>query len=84
MNYFAFDFKHGNATIGKPNRITGYRDLAGQLAVFTNKKDRDDWINKGQHRGKITKKAARGTCLGMTVRDYNDHVKCLTNEFIGE
>lgn len=69
-----------NATTGNPNRITGYCSKWGELHAFNTRKERDDFCDTYNNRHncypqKTNRKDARQYFLGMTVRDYNEHVE---------
>ena len=68
-----------NAIIGTPNRITGYCNKFGTLHAFISKAERDAFCDRwnDQHNSypvPVNRKTARKYFLGMTVRDYLDHV----------
>ena len=76
MKYYAFNYSHSpKTTSGEPNQTTGCLNIAGDLAVFNSKSDRDEWVDRTYDRAALTLKQVRSHHLGMTVSDYNDYLE---------
>lgn len=84
--YYAVEYMSGkNTTIGQPNKTTGRYSRAVHLSVFSNKQERDAWVDDGKVtsamqsncRRAVTKTEARNLHLGMSVDDFEEHVEYL-------
>ena len=77
-NYYAF--KGQNASCGKPNQTTGLYNTYGDLIAFSSKEKRDYFVenyygnNPSEFVVSANKKQARGYCLGMSVRNYEEYL----------
>ena len=86
MKYYAFEFKGGlHTTTGEPNQKTGHLSIAGILAIFSKKEDRDEWVYNGKTtmdmqgncRACCNAYQARSLCLGMSVDAYREYVEMM-------
>ena len=77
MKYFAFAYQSGRTTTtGTPNIHTGRYNIAGLIAVFSKKSDRDNWVRYGDAKP-LTAAQARAHCFGMSVSEYNELVEMI-------
>lgn len=75
MKFYAFEYWGGShTTTGDPNRMTGRMSIAGELAIFENKKSRDDWASKSSKREIVSSTEARRLKQGMSINDYKEYV----------
>ena len=78
-NYYAF--KGQNASFGKPNERTGLMSTYGDLIAFSSRANRDYFVenyygnNPSEFVVSANKKQARGYCLGMSVRSYEEYLR---------
>jgi len=86
MKYYAFEYKSGrNTTTGTPNPHTGRMSIAGGLAVFSSKHERDTWVNDGATtsdmggncRQAVSITGARKLYQGTSVADYREMLEFL-------
>lgn len=81
MKFFAFAYHSGrNTTSGQPNEKTGYFNIAGNLAVFSKKLDRDKFVDESEYVS-VSAREARGLRLGMSVSDYEEMVEMSIDMF---
>ena len=92
LKYYAFEYFSGrNTTTGDPNIKTGRISIAGHLAVFSNKSDRDLWVKfgevtsgmQGNCREFVTARTARKLCHGVSIELYNCAVERLLDLEVG-
>lgn len=76
-----------NATTGSANEKTGRMSMFGDYKIFETKKERDSFVNEfynssnpSEFAKKCTKRTGRKYSLGMTVRDYENHIDELIPE----
>ncbi len=83
MKHYAFQYTSGrNTTTGSGNEKTGKHSIAGHLAVFSSKNDRDEWVARGKvtsdMRGNcrevVTAREARELKCGQTLAQFNEEV----------
>lgn len=68
-----------NATSGSPNSVTGRMSMHGDLHAFSTKENRDEFCDTYNHLCNrypiaVSRNSARKYHLGMSVRDYNEHI----------
>lgn len=84
MKYY-YAFVGQNATTGRPNSKTGKYNTYGDLIAFTSRKERDGYVdNYSSYTGleyavKCNKSSARQFFLGMSVYDYQEHLKMINS-----
>lgn len=75
--FYGFEYWDGyKTTTGQPNKKTGRMSTAGDLAVFSSKALRDQWITEGARRARagVSSSKARDLCAGMSVAEYAEHL----------
>lgn len=81
--YYAFVGQ--NASTGRPHPQTGKYDTWGKLRAFSSRKERDEHVdnfysnNPSEFAVKCNKSSARQFFLGMSVRDYEEHLKMVNS-----
>jgi hypothetical protein len=69
-----------NASTGTPNPNTGRMSMYGDNHKFRTRKERDDFVddyydrNGNKYAIKCSRQQLRGCNLGMTVRDFDNHI----------
>lgn len=69
-----------NAVCGSPNRVTGYKSYWGDNYVFSNKSDRDEFVetyrsgNPSVFAKACSYKQLRSRNLGLSVREFGEHL----------
>lgn len=79
--FYGFEYWDGeNTTTGHPNTDGGWYNgrlsTAGDLKLFSTKKERDDWTD-GYKKCSVTAREARYLCRGMEKYRYDEHLKYL-------
>ena len=84
--YYAAQFWSGlKTTIGEPNPLTGRMSIACDLAVFSEKSKRDEWVSngkltsdmRGNCRMSVSKKDARKLTAGWSLQDFNEYIESM-------
>ena len=76
--YYGFEYKSGKTTTtGTPNKITGRMSIAGSVAVFNTRSERDEWVSENSRRVSCNKRSLRSLCLGMSVVNYNEYLNSI-------
>lgn len=76
MTFYAFQYDAStNTTSGTPNARTGRMNVAGKIAVFSDKSSRDEWVDQicKLDRKKLTNVEARKHCDGMIKSEFQDY-----------
>jgi len=78
-NYYGFEFDDKkDTTCGDPNPRTWRMSIAGELRVFTAKKELESWLSEGyakKVRESVTKKGARELHQGMSSDEFSEMLK---------
>ena len=81
MRFYGFEyFGQPEQVTGTPHPTTGRQSIAGELAVFNSKKERDEWAAKRTHRTALTAEEARQHCQGITMAKYRQLISELEKE----
>ncbi len=68
-----------NASTGTPNVTTNRMSFFGELVAFKSREKRNEYCDNWNHRHNtypkaVNYKTGRSYCLGMSVRDYEEHI----------
>lgn len=71
MRFYGFEYIGKPKTPSGPHHpTTGRQSIAGELAVFLSRKERDNWAQSKPKRAALTSEEARQHCQGLTLTAY--------------
>jgi len=81
--YYGFEYASGKrTTTGQPHPLTGRLSIAGNLVVFTNKANRNEWVLNGEItsdmqgncRESVNQAHVRDLMLGDSINEMNEYI----------